>query len=253
MAQLYNTDAVSVALAGCYSISQGGSSGIYNEATMGIEAPSRFHFSHVRPFVIKELGISTIGAQFPLFPGKIRIEMLHYGIPGYQQVNSSLGYGMHLAENIYAGVGFRYYNTISKGEWSYLRALGVSGGILAKAGESTWLSAHVINPVTISNYTKYGDIFPSIITLGIRREIYSTTRVMGEVSYHVRSGFTSRIAVEHLYSDEVILRAGYHSNPATLSFGTGILIFPLKLDIAFAYSVMCGVIPALTITYLHGK
>ena len=220
---------------------------------MGQVRSEAYHVSHLRPFVIKEIGISSLGAQFPLFPGSMRAELQHHGIPGYQQISSSLGYGMRLSENIFAGLGFRFYNTISLGEWSYLRALGFSGGMLIKAGESTWLGAHIINPVTINNYPDYGAIFPSIITLGVRSEIYAASHVLGEISYHSRSGLVSKIAAEYHCSELVILRAGYHSNPTTFSFGTGIISSPLKLNIAFSYSVRNGVIPALSITYLSGK
>lgn len=252
-AQLYNTDASSIALAGCYSSGPGGSSDMYNEAGLGIKRPATYYVSHLRPFAIKELGLSSFGAQFHLFPGNIRAGVQHFGIPGYQQVNTSLGYGMKISENIFAGVGFRYYNTISQGKWSYLRALGLSGGVLFKAGELTWIGAHVINPVTVNNYPEYGAIFPSIITLGIHREIYTSSSALAEISYHSESGFVSRIALRLHCSENIDLLGGYHSNPATLSMGTGIT-FPLfKLDFAFAYSLRCGVIPALTITHISER
>ncbi len=252
-AQLYNTDAASIALAGCYASNPAGLSGIYNEACLGFSGPISYQVSHVRPFVIKELGISSAGVKFPLFPGNTQIEIQHYGIPGFQQLNSSLGYGMKLSENIFAGVGFRYYNTITQGEWSYLRTLGLSGGVIVKAGESTWLGAHMINPFTIDNYPEYGAIFPSLITLGIRRKIYASSSILGEIMYHSELGFVSKMATEYHCSDKVILRAGYHSRPSTLSFGTGLILPPIKLDMAFAYSVRCGVIPAISITYIRGE
>jgi hypothetical protein len=252
-AQLYNTDAASIALAGCYASGPAGSSGIYNEASLGFTGPITYHVSHVRPFVIKELGISSVGVQFPLFPGNMRAEIQHYGIPGFQELNSSLGYGLKLSENIFAGVGFRYYNTFSQGEWSYLRTLGLSGGVIVKAGESTRVGVHIINPATINNYPEYGAIFPSIITLGIRREIYASSNLLGEIMYHSELGLVSKIAAEYRCSDKVFLRAGYHSRPVTLSFGTGLILPPIKLDMAFAYSARCGVMPALSITYIRGK
>ncbi len=252
-AQLYNTDAASIALAGCYSIGAGGQAGIYNEAILGYESSTIFQVSHVRPFVIKELGVSSVSMQFPLFPGNMHIELQQYGIPGYQQVNSSLGYGLKLSEIILAGVGFRYYNTISQGELSYLRAIGFSGGVVVKVSKSTLLAAHIINPVTISNYPAYGSIFPSIITFGLRKEIYASSFLLSEISYHSASGLQIHIAADYQCVDKLVLRAGYRSNPMWLSFGTEIVFAPVSVAFAMAYSTRCGVIPALTVTYPAGK
>lgn len=252
-AQILTTDAISIALAGCYASGPGGSSGIYNEAVLGYDGHPVYHISHVRPFVIKELGVSSVSTQFPLFPGNLKIGLQHYGIPGYQQLSSSLGYGMKLSEKIYAGIGFRYYNTITQGELSYLRTLGLSGGILARTGEKTWLGLHIINPVTISNYPEYGAIFPSIITLGVRTEIYESSSLYSELSYHSETGLTLRIATDYHCSEKLVLRAGYHSHPTSFSLGTGVILSPIQIDLAFGYSVSYGIIPAIGITYLPGK
>lgn len=249
-AQLYNTDAQSLGLAGCYASSPEGSTGLSNEAALGIAKPLSWKLSHVRPFVIKELGISSISSRFPLFPGNMQCGLQHYGIPGYQQVNSSLGYGMKLAEKIYAGIGFRYYNTITQGEWSYLRTLGISGGVLVRTGESTWIGVHIVNPVTINNYTAYGSLFPSLLSLGLQSTVYSSTNIFGDISYHSYRGIIYHFAAEYKYSGRVTLRAGYHSNPTSFSLGAGLLVFPLKFDIAFVYSLRHGITPALTLTYL---
>lgn len=252
-AQMYNTDAASIALAGCYSMLSDGASGIYNEAVLGFPQSPSIQLAHTRPFVIKELGITSIDTRFPLFPGNLQLGFQHYGIPGYQQVNSSLGYGLKLSEIVYAGIGFRYYNTITKHEWSYLRSIGLSGGIAIRAGDQTLIAAHIINPVTINNYSEYGAIFPAQLTFGIRREIYESSALFSEVSYNTESELQIRLAATYQCTQGVLLRAGYHSNPVTLSFGTAIIYSPITLDFAFSYSMQYGVTPALKITYLPGR
>ncbi|MFC2129369.1 hypothetical protein ACFLQX_01170 [Bacteroidota bacterium] len=245
-------DPVSIALGGCYTTSNI-SAGLFNEAALGIADKLTVHMSHARPFVIKELGITSISSKFHLFPGNMKIGMTHYGIPGYQQINTSLGYGMKLSEMIYAGIGFRYYNTSSLGEWTYLRAIGISGGVLVTPGEKTLLAAHIINPITINNYPDYGKIFPSLLSIGIRQEIYESTAVYSEVMYSSLSKLQLKIAAEYLCFQDVIIRAGYHSNPSSLSFGSGINFPRFTMDIAFSYSMRIGVIPALAISYTPGR
>ncbi len=249
-AQMYNPDASSIALAGCYSTLTDGTSEYYNEAMLGFSSASIIHLAHARPFVIKELGITNISAQFPLFPGNMQIGFQHYGIAGYQQVNSSLAYGLKLSEIIYAGIGFKYYNTMTQHEWSYLRSIGLSGGIAIRTDDLTLIAAHIIHPVTINNYPEYGATFPAQLTFGIRREIYKSSTLFSEVSYNTERELQIKLAATYQYTKNVLLRAGYHSNPVTLSFGTAILYSPLTFNIAFSYSMLYGVTPALKITYL---
>lgn len=245
-------DPVSIAMGGCYTTADI-SAGIYNEASFGISNKRKIHLSHTRPFVIKELGITSLAAKFHLFPGKMQIGIMHYGIPGFQQVNASIGYGLKLAEKIYAGIGFRYYNTSSLGEWSYLRTLGISGGVLIKADEKTLLAAHIVNPVTINNYEEYGSVFPSMISVGVKREVYESTNVYSECMYCSSSKLHVRFAADYRCSSPVILRAGYHSNPNSISFGSRLNFKGIIMDMAFSYSMRIGVTPALSITYTPGK
>ncbi len=251
-AQMYNTDATSIALAGCYTTLTDAGAGFYNEAMLGFSNSSLIHLAHARPFIIKELGVTGINARFPLFPGSMQLGFQHYGIPGYQQINSTLAYGLKLSEIVYAGIGFRYYNTITQHEWSYLRSVGLSGGIAIRTGDQTLIAAHIINPVTINNYHEYGANFPVRLTFGIQHEIYKSTTIISEVSYNTESDLQIHIAGNYQCTQEILLRAGYHSNPVTLSFGSAISYSPIMLDIAFSYSMQLGITPALKITYKPG-
>lgn len=251
-AQDQTIDPVSIALGGCYTTADI-SAGIINEASLGNTSKKIIHISHTRPFVIKELGITSLAAKFQLFPGNMQIGIMHYGIPGFQQVNASIGYGMKLSENIYTGIGFRYYNTSSLGEWSYLRTLGISGGVLIKADEKTFLAAHIVNPISINNYPEYGSIFPLLISFGIQREIYESTMIYSEFMFSSSTKLHVKLAADYRCGRIVLLRAGYHSNPHSLSFGSGLNFAGIIMDIAFSYSMRIGVTPAVSITYTPRK
>ena len=252
-AQDYITDPVSISLGGCYSVSAESYTGIYNEAFLGIKQSNSFHFSHARPFVAKELGLSSLSAGFLLYPGMMQLGIQQFGIPGFQQINACLAYGMRLSNSLYAGIGFKYYNTSSVGHLTYLRSLGISGGLLVIPDSRTALAVHIINPVTINNYCEYGSVFPALITLGLKREIYKDSNIYTEMQYSTVSILRFKIAAEYAFVKNIILRAGYHFNPPEFSFGTGLSYDKMKLDMAFSYSMRIGVTPALKISYTPRK
>lgn len=246
-------DPVSIALGDCYVTVENATGGINNEAFLGYASNRMFYFSHARPFVIKELGVTSAGTRFPLFPGNMQVGVQHFGIPGFQQINTNLGYGMKLSDMIFAGIGFRYYNTSSLGEWSYLRALGLSGGILIQTDPRTLLAAHIVNPVTLNNYSDYGHVFPSLISFGVCRKVYEFTNIYTELHYNSWSKLQLKIAAEYTLRKSFNLRTGYHSNPNTLSLGSRLSYSKLYIDIAFSYSMRIGVMPALKISFIPGQ
>jgi hypothetical protein len=220
-----------------------------NEASLGADGSLTFTAEQLMPYISREVGITTLSTRLPVSNGSFGLSASHVGIPGFRQFIIATGYGLRLAETLSAGVGFNGSSVVASGEWNHLWRVGMSGGIQYMVLPTLLLGMHIFNPVTVSNYPEYGETAASMISVGLRYDLYENTSWFLEAERHASGGWRLKTGAELLAADRVTLLAGFHSNPASLSFGSVFSFRKLSLFIGAAYSTIMGVNPALSISY----
>jgi hypothetical protein len=242
-------DARSIALGNICSVPGTNPFPTANPATLAGISELAFGAGHASPFLIKEIGISSIESILPVIPGTFHLQISNYGLKGYSNFSWEAAYGMVLGEKLSAGVSFLYYNTATKGEWNYLWTLGIGGGIIYKLSENSILGLHILNPFTVGNYSDFGPLFPACLSLGLSHGIYEDTKIFAELSQST-NGFQGKFGLEYLIKPELTLRAGYHTSPHSISFGSGYRHKKFSIDMAFSWSMVPGFSPAVQIHYI---
>jgi hypothetical protein len=248
-AQVYYPDARSIALGNIHSVSGIRDLPMGNPASLGTVKNIFFGAGHISPFLIGEIGISSLESVLPVNPGTFHIRITNYGLKGYRNFSWKAGYGMVLGEKLSGGVSFQYYNTMSNGEWNYLWAVGIEAGIIYQFSENTTIGLHILNPFTIGTYPDYGPLFPSELTAGISQIIYENIRLLAELSQFTSGNTQYKMGLEYMIGSALVLRSAYHSSPHSLSFGTGYRFGKFLVHTAFSWSVIPGFTPAIQIQY----
>ncbi|MCF8347064.1 MAG: hypothetical protein K9G38_07615 [Bacteroidales bacterium] len=243
----------SLALGGISSLEEQVKQVSRNPALPGSAKGHLFAAGHARPFLLKEIGITTIEGVHPAFPGTVQWRISNYGLKGFRQFESLLGFGMLLTENLSAGVSFHYNNTVTKEQFSYLWTIGPGAGIHYRISPRTAMAVMVINPFTTGNHARYGPGFPAEISMGISRVIYENTTLFSEMTFLSNGLLIIKTGLSCIAPSGVTIRAGYHAHPHTFSFGAGIRSNQLLIDLSFAWSAVPGITPATMVTWQYEK
>ncbi len=240
----------SLALGGINSLEEHAQHVSRNPALPGSAEGHLFAAGHARPFLLKEIGITSLEGVHPAFPGTLKWRISNHGLKGFRQFESALGFGMVLSENLSAGVSFHYYNTVTREQVNYLWTLGPGAGIHYRISPRTAMAVMIMNPLSTGNHARYGPGFPAELSMGISRMVYENATLLSELTLRSPGLMLIRTGLSWCVSPGVIIRSGYHAQPHTFSFGAGIRSGQLLIDLSFAWSAVPGVTPASMITWL---
>ena len=102
----------------------------------------------------------------------------------------------------------------------------------------------------MGNYHHYGPLLPSALSAALSHEIYQHTTLLAEATYSNADLLRVKTGLEYRLNRSVILLSGYHSKPHSLSFGTAFELGTLQIDLAFSWSAIPGITPAITLSYI---
>jgi hypothetical protein len=224
-----------------------------NPALLGYSEKNIFNIGHTRPFIMKEIGISSLACVVKAAPGSFRFSLSNYGIKGYRNYCAGIGYGMILSEKLTAGIIFNYSGKIISNNWNYLWSFSPGAGIHYKISSGTAIGILLHNPLSLNNYSDYGPVLPSCLSVGISHQIYSNTKCYSEFTYSSYENIGIKAGVTWLLHPDFYLRSGYHSDPHAISFGTGWRVKNMVVDFSVEWSAIPGITPSILFTYYPKK
>ncbi len=205
---------------------------------------------HARPFLTREIGISSLSVTAPVHRGCFRLDASNFGIRGFRNFQYTLGFGMKLGAKLSGGVHFAFYHTATSECWNYLWAAGVSGGMQYQIQEHTRLGVFLQNPAIVSVFPLYGPVFPSDISLGISHLFYNNTWLVSEVSLVSDGQLQCKVMLEYLPAECLLIRSGFHSGPGTLFIAIGYKHKSVIMHVSIAFLSTPGLNPASNISYV---
>lgn len=251
--QLYLPDARSIAIGNILSVTGAESYPFTNPASLGIDPEYSFSIGQSLPFLIKNIGLSSIEGTIPLFPGSLHIALSSFGISGYRNFYHDLSYGLKLSEKLYAGIGFLYTHAAASRELNYLWSLSPKAGILFMPSPLLCFGIVVNSPVHVGNYPDYGPVFPSLASIGCSREFYENCFILAEISCNSAGKLQYKMALDYFPGKWISICTGYHSSPHSISFGTHVNTKNLRIYFAFAWTAVPGITPAILLNYTRPK
>ncbi len=205
-------------------------------------------------FMLPELGLSAFGAALPLKSGgTLALSYSMFGFESYKDSKLGLAYARKFTESFSGGIQLDYLNTrISEGYGSK-GAIAVEAGVRVKLFENLILGAHVFNP-TGAKLADYNDEkIPTTMKLGLGYTFNEKVILAIETEKNIDYPATFRAGIEYRVIPEVYLRGGISTRPVESSFGVGLQLGVMRINLSASYHESLGYSPQADLQYIKEK
>lgn len=224
-----------------------------NQAGLGFLKKAGVGAYYENRFLLKQLSYSSFVGAMPIKKGTFGLTYTGFGYSAYKQSKLGLAYGIALSENFTAGVQMNYLSYRIGDIYGNASAFTVELGLQGKLSKNVIVAAHVYNPnrAKITDYNN--EKLPSQLRFGIQYIFSDKLLAVAEAEKSSYNAVNFKGGLEYSPAKEFYLRAGATSNPAQASFGVGLNISSLKLDLSSAYHNVLGFSPQVGLSYVFGK
>ncbi len=215
-------------------------------------------------FLIPDLNSFAFGFALPTKSGTFGVAANYYGIETYNTLRATLGYGRTLfEEKMNIGAGFDFVN-VNVPEYGSKAIITFGVGVQFKISDFM-IAGHVFNPIQSKTTENEKDVLSSTLKLGISYVPSQTVGIYlegvktfnypasfnGGVEYNVLKKLELRVGFATLPSR--IVDGRYGTDVANLTVGAGIILDPIRIDIANKFHPVLGHSPSVSISYSGKK
>ena len=222
-----------------------------NQAGLGYLENLSFTVYGERRFLVADgLNSFLFGVAYPHKSiGTIGLSVHYFGYGNYNEQKIGLSYARKLFKRMSIGAQFNYIGTrFGDAYYGTAHSFTFEVGILTKVTKHFHLAAHVFSPARIE--LPSGDNLPSIFKLGAAYIPSHKVRITAEIEKDLENPFNGRFGIEYHPIDILFVRAGVSTTPLLASFGLGLNMKGLKIDVATSYHMVLGVTPSISVSYV---
>ena len=225
----------------------------HNQAGLGFMRNTSAGVYYENRFLLKELSIKGGVAALPVKGGTFGLCISNFGYSLYSENKYSLSFAKAFGDKLSAAVAIDYLSTKIAEGYGTKGVLAAEFGIQAKPLKGLTVAAHVFNP-TRAKIAEYNDErLPTIFRFGGDYNFSDKVTLAVETEKDISQKAIFKAGIEYRPIKEFYIRAGIGTNPTLSSFGFGINLNALKIDIAANYHQTLGISPQLGLTYTFKK
>ncbi len=200
-------------------------------------------------FFVSQLNGQGFAGVMPIKNSAVGLSFTHQGFGKYNRSRIGGSYGMKLSEHMAAGVSV-HYDLLSLGEF-YGRgsALSASVGFSAKVNEDLMFAASVFNPFRASFSNNIEENLPALLNIGVNYKFSEKVNMSAELEKDINLRPGMKLGIEYLPIDVLYLRAGFRTQPQSYTFGIGLQLKQIRIDMASWVHPVLGVSPMLSLQY----
>lgn len=204
-------------------------------------------------FLLQETSYRAGAFVLPVKHGAFGVSVASFGYQLYSETKAGLSYGQRLGENISVGVQLNYLNTKLTQEYGSKNTLTGAFGLIAKLSEEMSVGVHVYNP-TRSQLAEYdNEKVPTIMKLGVAYRFSEKVMLGVETEKDMNYDAMLKAGLEYHVTEIFYLRGGISTNPTLSSFGFGLQMKSLKMDVSSSFHQTLGMTPAISLVYQKEK
>lgn len=243
-------DAASAALGGARVCTQGYMCASQNQAGLGFIEHSSLSIQHGWPYLLKELGISSLSGQFRSGKGAAGLALSTMGLKGFRQSSLWLSYGLRLHPDLSAGIGIHLWNSSIAEQIIYAPGISFALGLQVEIHEHWMLGARLIHPYAWTSRTHQSKDQDASIELGFSYSFFRVAFLYSEL--HIKAGAPLQVCggAEWLLKGQSRLRTGICSQPFSFSWGISLGFTRWILDFTFRYWTDSGLSPQSALSYV---
>ena len=237
------------ACGGSFVTRPGFSDAMYNQAGLGWATQSSVSIQHTRPFIISELGISSISAQVPTGHGSFGALFSSYGITGLRQSSVWFAYGLTLHQGITAGVGLHFWSSSIPERMFYHPGFSCALGIQARISDRFIMGCHVLHPAGWTTNVPGFQPRPMVLSAGCSYTFFQTTTYHADIHVFPEGYMQLSHGIQLVLRDRAGFMMGIHNRPFAVSGGLTLSYLHWNIHLAFEYMTDIGSTPSSSLTY----
>lgn len=201
------------------------------------------------PFLLKELGISSLSGQFTLQRGALGIEFQTIGLKGFRQSSLWISYGLRLHPHISAGLGIHFWNTSLTEMLIYAPGISFALGLQIRINEKWELGGQLVHAAGWSSQTRSSLDQQRTIASGISCSFFKSARILFDL--RINPGYNIIVCggMEWVLNKQIKLRVGISRQPFTYSWGMSLKFNRWIAEFAFLYRADTGLTPLTSLTH----
>ncbi|MDF1576405.1 MAG: hypothetical protein P1P86_14545 [Bacteroidales bacterium] len=247
--QVYWLDASAASLGGCYVTSGGYSCANQNQAGLGFIEQSSLSIDHSRPFLIKELGTSSLTGQLITGSGALGIALATRGLKGFRQSSLWISYGMQLYPGISAGAGIHLWHSVLSEQFFHAPGCSFALGLLIRINEHWELGTHLLHPAGWSSSAVSPFRNQLSVAAGCSCSFLRSGCFYSELHFHPEQNFSLCSGLESSLGPRATLKTGIRSEPFTISWGISVKLPGWILEFSFLFRTGSGLSPYTSMTH----
>jgi len=229
---------VSVTFADAFSVfsNQAGLARLEN-MTLGVYGENRF--------LVQDLGHYGIGFALPTKSGTFGLGINYFGGSLYNETKVNLAYGRNLFEKLSIGVEFDFMS-INVSEFGSKSALTFGLGAIYNLTPEFTVASHIYNPLRIKLSDNESDLLPTTLKLGVAFEPSEKITLIAETEKTLTQPAMAKVGLEYRLVEKFYLRAGVGTQPTAMSFGVGLNLNSINIDLSASYHQTLGYSPQIS-------
>ncbi len=201
-----------------------------------------------RKFLLSGLNHFTGVFALPTSSGTFGLTIDYFGYSKFNEKKAGIAYGRKVGENFSAGIQLDYVQ-LSIPEYGNKNIFTFEVGMQYKIMEELMVGAHIFNPLRWTTTEFTDEKYPTLLSLGIAYNPSEKVLLILETEKDIDNPLRFRTGLEYKLVEKLHLRGGYSTYPSMYSFGIGINLNALKIDVASTVHPVLGFSPQLGIIY----
>lgn len=209
--------------------------------------------SYENRYTVSELSRNFVGVIVPTKSGTFGFSLTSFGYSAYNEGKYGFAYARKLSEKMSLGVQLNY-QTIRQGN-----DLGKQNNITAEIGfqaeiiEDLKFGVHIFNPNRSNISDNPKENIPTVFRLGAQYTLSEKVFIVAETEKDIDRSAIFKTGIEYHVLDQLYVRGGIATNPTYSSFGFGLVLDQIKIDLSTSYHQVLGHTPQFSLSYQFNK
>ncbi len=200
-------------------------------------------------FLMKELSFQQGAIIYAVKPGSFALSVSHFGTSGYQEFHTGISYSRKFGRSFSTGIQLDYLRLGMPEDYGSKNLISCEIGLQFKPTDRLLAGILIANPVPVKVTWNPVEYLPVTFCAGISYRFSENFMAVVEAEKELTRALVIRIGAEYQIAGRFSIRAGLGTNPWIVTFGMGIKIGRLTLDIASGYHQELGFSPGGSLLY----
>jgi hypothetical protein len=213
----------------------------YNKTAAGVYFENRY--------LVKEMGLQTGAVTLKTKYGVLGATVGYSGDANLNFTKAGLAYALKIGKSFAAGIQLDYIGTKLGEDYGKHSNFTFDAGIMVKLSEQLIFGAHTFNPMHVKLSEYNNERIPAILNAGFGFTFSDKLLLTAEAWKNSEFPMELRTGVEYKLGHIAYARIGLSTNPAQYTFGFGLEMKNLTLDLSSSVHSQLGYSPQVSMQY----